>query len=75
MYYGPDILIEAGVNIDGYSKKQAAVLLNIPLTGINMIMSIVSCFLIDKFGRRYLLLRTLPVAVVGWLLVSLGMGV
>jgi len=73
MYYGPDILIAAGMKVKGLEKEESALLLNIPLAVMNAIGTLISCFVIDRFGRRYIILRTLPVAGIGWLIVSGGM--
>ena len=73
MYYGPDILIAAGVKVNGLDKEESALLLNIPLALVNAIGTLISCFVIDSFGRRYIILRTMPGAAIGWLVVSVGM--
>ena len=73
LYYGPDILITAGVQIGDMTKEESALLLNIPLAIVNAIGTLVSCIYIDKLGRRYLMLRTLPLSIVGWLITALGM--
>jgi SP family myo-inositol transporter-like MFS transporter 13 len=73
MYYGPDILITAGLSIPGMDQDESALLLNIPLATVNAIGTLISCMYIDKAGRRYLMLRTLPFAVIGWLITALGM--
>jgi hypothetical protein len=73
MYYGPDILITAGVQIDGMDNDEAALLLNIPLAFINAVGTAISCVYIDNLGRRYLMLRTLPVSCVGWIITAVGM--
>ena len=36
--------------------------------------TIISIFLIDRFGRRFLMLRSLPFVIFSWALVALGMG-
>jgi len=73
MYYGPSILIAAGVKVNGLDEEESALLLNIPLAVVNMIGTLISCFVIDRFGRRYIILRTMPGAFVGWMTVSGGM--
>ena len=73
MYYGPDILITAGLSIPGMDQDESALLLNIPLASVNAIGTLISCIYIDKAGRRYLMLRTLPFSVIGWLITALGM--
>ena len=74
MYYGPKILIKAGVTVGDMSDKQAAVLLNIPLALTNGIGTFFSIICIEKAGRRFLMLRTLPVAGLAMVIVSAGMG-
>lgn len=73
MYYGPDILIQAGLTIPGMDEDESALLLNIPLASVNAIGTLISCVYIDKLGRRFLMLRTLPFAAIGWLVTALGM--
>ena len=73
MYYGPDILIQAGLTIPGMQPDESALLLNIPLAGVNAIGTLISCVYIDKLGRRFLMLRSLPISVIGWLITAFGM--
>jgi hypothetical protein len=74
MYYGPEILLQAGFSLEGYTDKQAVVLFNIPLAAMNAFGNTLSIFFIDKCGRRYLMLRMLPLAGLGHLICSIGMG-
>ena len=60
--------------MSGYEEKENALLLNIPLASMNALGTIASIFLIDRFGRRYIMLRSLPFIMVGWILVAIGMG-
>lgn len=60
MYYGPEIIIESGITIDGEEKERMAIILNIPLALTNALGSLAAVFIIDGLGRRYLILRTLP---------------
>lgn len=73
MYYGPDILITAGLTIKGMGDDESALLLNIPLATVNAIGSMIACLYIDTSGRRYLMLRTLPISCFGWLVTATGM--
>ena len=73
MYYGPDIMKKAGITIDGMSKNQTALLLNIPLALLNGIGSTLSIFFIDRLGRRYIILRSTPVIAVSWFIAATGM--
>lgn len=73
MYYGPDILITAGLTIPGMTADESALLLNIPLATVNAVGTLGSIFLIDRYGRRYSMLRCLPFACFGWLVTAFGM--
>ena len=73
MYYGPDIMEKAGIVIEGMSEEQSALLLNIPLSFINGLGTLLSVFFIDNLGRRYLILRSLPLIVLSWFIVAAGM--
>ena len=73
MYYGPDILKDAQITFDNYSPDESALLLNIPLASVNAFGTLISAFLIDGLGRRFILLRTLPLVAVAWLVVASGM--
>ena len=73
MYYGPEIILSAGFSTAGMDNKQAALLYTVPLAAVNAVGNIISFALIDKLGRRYLLLRTLPLIAVSWTLVAYGM--
>ena len=48
-------------------------MLNIPLAFVNALGSGISILFIDKLGRRYIILRTLPGVFVSCLLISLSM--
>ena len=50
VYYGPSILEKAGLNIGGALQYQVA------LGIINFVFTVVSMFIIDRFGRRPLLI-------------------
>jgi MFS transporter, SP family, ERD6-like sugar transporter len=73
MYYGPSIMIAAGIHIGNSNPKLSGILLNIPLSVTNAIGTLISIFLIDKLGRRYTMLRSLPFMMIGWLAVAAGM--
>ena len=75
MYYGPDILKSCGIKFPNMDDDSSALLLNIPLASINALGTLISVFTIDKLGRRYILLRTLPFVILGWVTVAIGMGV
>lgn len=73
MYYGPLILIRAGLSIKGLTDNETGLVLNIPLSIVNAIGSCACLLFIDKMGRRYMILRVMPVAFIGWLITSFGM--
>jgi len=73
MYYGPTMMIAANFKINKYNDKVSALLLNIPLAVTNAVGTVLSIFVIDRFGRRYLMLRSLPVMIVTLLLIAAGM--
>lgn len=49
-------------------------MLNIPLAAFNALGTFLSIFIIDRLGRRFIMLRSLPFITVSWLIVALGMG-
>ena len=74
MYYGPEIIIDSGISVDGIDdKEQLGIILNIPLALTNAIGTTIAVFLIDNLGRRFIILRTLPGVFVSLLLVSWSM--
>ena len=73
MYYGPDIIQKSGIRIEGLNDDEAAILLNIPLAGFNAIGTFASIFVIDRLGRRSLMLHTLPIITMAWIFVAFGM--
>ena len=60
MYYGPKIIIDTGIKIEGVSLERMGIILNIPLAAMNAIGSTIAIFVIDGKGRRFIMLRTLP---------------
>ena len=75
MYYGPEIIIDSGMTIDGIDdKEQLGIILNIPLALTNAIGSLVAVFIIDNLGRRALILKTLPGVFYSLMVISLSMG-
>ena len=62
MYYGPEVIIENGITLgDDYDREQTGILLNIPLSATNAVGTMISVFFIDSLGRRWLMLRSLPI--------------
>jgi len=73
MYYGPEIMIAANIKIGNYSDKLSGLILNIPLSLTNAVGTTLSIFFIDRLGRRYMMLRSLPFIVLTLLVVAGGM--
>ena len=73
MYYGPDIMEKAGITIPGLSDKESSLVLNIPLSFFNATGTFLSILFIDKLGRRYIILRSLPFIALSWLVTATGM--
>ena len=73
MYYGPDIMKKAGIQLPGMTADESSLLLNIPLACFNALGTIMSVFFIDKLGRRYLILRVLPLIALSWFITAIGM--
>lgn len=45
---------------------------NLPLSGTNAVGTVIAVFFIDKLGRRYIMLRTLPIIGIAMFLISIG---
>jgi len=74
MYYGPEIVISSGITIEGIKDKEhLGILLNIPLAFTNALGSLIAVFFIDKLGRRFTMLRTVPGIFASLILISLAM--
>merc|ERR1719464_853836 len=73
MYYGPDIILDAGITLPNMDSDTSALFLNIPLASVNAIGTLISMFTIDRLGRRYIILRGLPFVVLSWIIVAIGM--
>lgn len=73
MYYGPDIMQKAGISLPGLDSDESALALNIPLAFINSVGSFLAIFLIDRLGRRYIVLRLTPFMAMGWFIAGTGM--
>ncbi len=65
VYYGPSILEKAGLNIGGALQYQVS------LGIINFIFTVVSMFIIDRFGRRPLLIGGMGMVAFSLLLTGL----
>lgn len=57
MYYGPTLLGKAGV---GSNSEEDKLLFAVPLAAINAFGTLITVFIIDRLGRRYILLRWMP---------------
>jgi len=73
MYYGSQMMKQAGLQIEGYSKNESSLILYILLSVINAAGCIIAVFFIDRLGRRYIILRSMPVAALSWLATAIGM--
>ena len=72
MYYGPEIMRQAGFG--SYSHKSATLISALPLAGMNSIGTIISIAFIDSCGRRWIMLRSLPVLALSMTVAGIGMG-
>ena len=63
----------AGITVGGLSDDESSLVLNIPLSAFNAIGTILSVFFIDRLGRRYIILRSLPFIAISWLITAAGM--
>lgn len=68
MYYSPQVLTKAGFDHD----KNDAILASIPIAFVNCIGTLISAKLIDKIGRRGLMIRTLPLIATSLMLLSIA---
>ena len=74
IYYGPEVIIQNGITLEGETdKERMGILLNIPLSITNAVGSIIAIFLIDNLGRRWLMLRSLPLIFLTLCLISYSM--
>lgn len=75
MYYGPTIILATGIQIGHYSSDdpEEGILLNIPLALVNAIGSLIAVFFIDKLGRRFIMLRGIPLIFISCSVVSISM--
>ena len=73
MYYGPLIMQKSGITISGLSTDESGLVLNIPLAFSNFFGTMICVFLIERLGRRAILLITLPIMCVCWVTAAVGM--
>lgn len=72
MYYGPTILQYAGFG--DKDDPNSLLIDSLPLAGMNALGTLVAVFYIDKLGRRFIMLRSLPFIGLSLLVVALGLG-
>ncbi|KRX00110.1 Major facilitator superfamily domain, general substrate transporter [Pseudocohnilembus persalinus] len=72
MYYGPEILLKAFKNNDETDQNRQALLFNLPISGMNALGNVVVLFFIDGMGRRYIMLRLMPLIILGLFSISFG---
>jgi len=70
MYYGPEIMKTAGFGDE--QNKDEALISTLPLAAMNTLGSIIALAFIDRLGRRWIMLRTLP--FVGLFMTTIGVG-
>ena len=74
MYYGPEIIIQSGAEIQGINdKERLGILMNIPLAATNAFGSLIAIFIIDNLGRRFMLLRATPFIMLSLIGIALSM--
>ena len=74
MYYGPKIILATGITIPSIKDDATlGIVMNLPLAFMNAAGSTVAVFVIDKMGRRFVMLRCLPGVCGSCLLVALAM--
>lgn len=72
MYFGPQLLLKAGF---GNEKDPSSVLIDsLPLAGMNALGTLAAIFYTDKLGRRFILLRCVPLIAGALLVIALGLG-
>ena len=72
MYYGPTILSKAGFGDPDSSNS--TLVDSLPLAATNALGTLFAVFYMDKLGRRFILLRSLPFVSVSLLILSTGLG-
>lgn len=70
MYYGPEMMKKAGFGKE--NEEISTLLASLPLACIDFVGTCIACVIVDKYGRRWSMLRMLPGAAFGML--SLGVG-
>ena len=70
MYYGPEILKDAGIGDDDPEK---VLMRSIPLGAVLFVGTAVSLFFTDNLGRRFMMVRALPLLGIGMFVLAIGM--
>ena len=65
---------ETGITFENKSPDESALILNIPLALVSMLGTLGNVFMIDRLGRRMLMLATLLPMATFWLFVAVGTG-
>lgn len=75
MYYGPSIILGSGIEVGGLdpNAETTGIILNIPLAFMNAVGALITMIYIDRFGRRYIMIRLIPFVVLSLFLVSYSM--
>mmetsp|Transcript_18667 Transcript_18667/g.20837 ORF Transcript_18667/g.20837 Transcript_18667/m.20837 type:complete len:215 (+) Transcript_18667:723-1367(+) len=72
MYYGPKIMEAAGFGDEKH--RTHSLISSLPLAFVNALGGIIALFFIDRLGRRWIMLRTLPFVALFMGVIGLGMG-
>ena len=73
MYYGPLMMEKSGITFENLSSEESALILNIPLALTNFIGTTCNVFMIDRLGRRTIMLGTLPLMTTFWVIAAIGL--
>ena len=71
-YYGPYMMQETGITFENKSPDVSALILNIPLAFVSLLGTFGNVFMIDRFGRRLIMLATLPPMATFWVMAAVG---
>ncbi len=71
-YYGTEMMKQAGLQVGDLDENSSAIVLYIIIAFINFVFNVVAVLMIDRLGRRYVILRTTPLAALGWFIAAIG---
>lgn len=71
MYYGPEMMKKAGFGKE--NEEISTLLASLPLACIDAVGTCIACVIVDKYGRRWSMLRCLPGAAFGMLTLGIGL--